>query len=172
MASSWLNQIPKIVQLVKDQKPRSVLDVGCGNGKYGLLLREYIPYLVWTEGVEAFADNYRKPHMATLYNDLHLGDFLDYDKYHIERSKFDVVLMVDVLEHFTKKNGWKALEKALTMAPKVIISTPKDFMEQGAVHGNPYERHLSHWKKQEIQKKYKFLTIPDDKALIGVITRK
>ena len=56
--------------IINALQPRSILDVGCGFGKYGMLLREYLD--VWHErydkerwqvrivGIEAF-EQYRNP---------------------------------------------------------------------------------------------------------------
>ena len=42
MPSSQYRQISKIMDLVITLKPNSILDIGAGFGKYGLLCREYL----------------------------------------------------------------------------------------------------------------------------------
>ncbi len=48
MPSSHFGQLNEIVELIKLSKPKSVLDIGVGFGKYGVLAREYLE--LWDEG--------------------------------------------------------------------------------------------------------------------------
>lgn len=40
MPTSWYNVIPEILSLIEKHKPRSILDIGIGFGKYGVLIRK------------------------------------------------------------------------------------------------------------------------------------
>ena len=42
MPSSAPDVIPAVVNLVWELAPRSILDIGAGNGKYGVLFRDYL----------------------------------------------------------------------------------------------------------------------------------
>lgn len=76
MPTSFIHAVPTIVETVTALSPESILDIGIGFGKYGVLLREAL-------GVA------------------HL-------RYHREDWKIhDVVLCIDVLEHFEKEKGKK-----------------------------------------------------------------
>ena len=65
MPSSQANQIPAIVNVIKEANPKSMLDIGPGFGKYGMLAREYLElydgrekyndFQVRVDAVEAFA---------------------------------------------------------------------------------------------------------------------
>ena len=46
MASSNYDAIPWVLDAVREFKPQSVLDIGCGAGKYGVLFREYLDICV------------------------------------------------------------------------------------------------------------------------------
>ena len=64
MPTSYFEAIPDLIAAVKAESPESVLDVGIGFGKYGLLLREVLDvaalryrredWHVRIDGVEAF----------------------------------------------------------------------------------------------------------------------
>ena len=79
MPTSHWNQINEIIGLVMTVRPKSVLDVGVGFGKYGVLLREYLElwdgreqYDDWVcriDGVEAYHD-YTSPLYAVYHSDL------------------------------------------------------------------------------------------------------
>lgn len=64
-------------------------------------------------------------------------------------ASYDLVLMVDVLEHYEDEAGEEALEVALKLAPKVLISTPVGY-PQGPSHGNVHETHRSDWPAHRI----------------------
>src|SRR5437870_6284913 len=88
MPSSRPNTIPTVLHLVRQLKPRSILDVGVGFGKWGHLFREYTDILeaehdparyqranwqVRVDGIEGFA-RYITPMHRFLYNEIHVGD--------------------------------------------------------------------------------------------------
>lgn len=152
MPVSWHQVIPSIIDRTVKQKPQSVLDIGIGFGKYGLLLRESldIPYgrydkKTWKtriDGIEAF-EGYRNPIHDYVYDKVFYGDALDKIG---QLPSYDVVLLIDVLEHFTKEDGVRLLDLLKSHSNKcLIISTPLYPAEQGDYNGNEHERHLSRW---------------------------
>jgi SAM-dependent methyltransferase len=59
---------------------------------------------------------------------------------------FDVVVASHVIEHLTRDDGFELLRKIEKLARRLIyIETPLGFVEQGALNGNPFQRHLSGW---------------------------
>lgn len=129
-------------------RPQRVLDIGMGHGKYGFLIRERVDnfeFNVVIEGVEVFAP-YVGHTQRTLYDEIHNVHFLDFDFGPVE---YDLALMIDVLEHFVVDEGYYALDKALTMAQHVLISTPLGY-PQGPVYGNEYETHRSEWPSDKL----------------------
>ena len=68
-------------------------------------------------------------------------------------TKFDMILMTDVIEHFDKDKGIEVLEMCKVICNKaVMISTPAVFFEQGAYAGNEHEKHLSAWTINDFTK--------------------
>ncbi len=65
MPTSDLHNIAPVISVMSRLNPRSVLDIGCGFGKYGVLLREYLDvahgrvdretWEVRLEAIDAFA---------------------------------------------------------------------------------------------------------------------
>ena len=69
------------------------------------------------------------------------------------RDSFDAVIMIEVLEHLTKETGLEILEKAEKWAKnKIIISTPNGYFPMGAVDSNAFQRHLSGWNIDALEK--------------------
>src|SRR6266850_147359 len=163
MPSSRANAIPTIVHLVRQLKPRSILDVGIGFGKWGHLFREYTDIIeaendpdryqrknwkVRIDGIEGHAAYVTSMHRF-LYNEILIGDA----RVLLPKvSPYDLIFMGDVIEHFEKQAGLKLLADAVEKSRKaVIITTPKDATEQEDLCGNELERHRSLWSAKDFR---------------------
>jgi SAM-dependent methyltransferase len=148
MPSSYLGNVPVIVRTMARLDPARVLDVGPGYGRYGFLFRERVDDFRWERvlhGVDVFPDYMQRSGVSALYDRMYEGDFLEVEF----DEQYDLVLLIDVLEHFTEDDGGRALEKALALAPTVLIATPIGY-EQGEMYGNPYEEHRSEWPTERL----------------------
>lgn len=110
MATSFASQIPVVLHILQKLRPKTVLDVGKGFGKYGFLIHEYVgidyqvrpnPELsllqqstVTVDGAEVNRD-YAFPHLPQFYRQIHWGRIEDLCA---ELPRYDVVLMIDVIE--------------------------------------------------------------------------
>ncbi len=174
MPTSWPYQINEIMELIIQADPSSILDIGVGFGKYGVLSREYlelwsnedIEYGEWKrtiDGIEAF-EKYLTPLHKYIYNRIYIGNALSVLP-NINK-KYDIILIIDVLEHFSHEDGIKLLSLALEKGKDIIISTPKDIGHQEASFGNPYERHRFQWTKSHFKKMGHAFFVPNDHSLI------
>lgn len=161
MPSSRPSHIPLIIDLVRQLRPASILDIGIGFGKWGHLFREYTDIIgseddpdrynkpnwqVRIDGVEGFAGYVTEMHRF-LYDNIHIGLV---PEVLTDLPKYDIVFMGDVIEHFEKQAGHDLLLTLKNLAHKtVIVTTPSRFVEQGASVGNPLEIHRSHWDKND-----------------------
>jgi SAM-dependent methyltransferase len=138
--------IEHVVQL----QPRSVLDVGCGYGKWGLLIREALDFiagrhtsdewLVRIDGVDAFPQ--ASPLLGWVYDSFQVADIVSVSS---SVRDHDLVVLGDVLEHIEKATGERLLADLLAANRCVLVNTPREWFEQGAIGGNPFERHRSFW---------------------------
>jgi predicted SAM-dependent methyltransferase len=65
---------------------------------------------------------------------------------------FDVVLMMEVLEHLDKDEGLALIQDAEKIACRqVIITTPVGSHEQDEYDGNPYQKHRHIWKPAQLR---------------------
>src|SRR6266700_387262 len=163
MPSSRPNTIPTIIHLIRQLRPRSILDVGVGFGKWGHLFREYTDineaendpsrydrkhWKVRIDGIEGYA-GYLTPMHRYLYNEVHVGDACKLIK---KLPRYDVVFMGDVIEHLDKKAGQQLLREAVKKSQKaVIVSTPKQDTGQSDLCGNELERHRSLWAARDFE---------------------
>jgi SAM-dependent methyltransferase len=157
MPTSHFRQISKIVEIIFRLRPKSVLDVGIGYGKYGMLAREYLesgvdykPFeerRIKIDGIEGFPE-YVRDGQRFFYDNIFIGNALELLP---GLPSYDLILLIDVLEHFTKEDGLELLQCCAQKARHVIVSTPSDIGVQEAVFGNEYERHRYQWRKNDLQ---------------------
>jgi hypothetical protein len=168
MPSSSPEVIPVVLRIVWELAPRSVLDVGAGYGKYGVLFREYLELrhrqgeLHRLDGSEISSDRrvridalegYRKyvgPLHALVYDQIHIANLLT----EIEKvDTYDLAYMGDILEHLEKQQAREHVLPALLerMNMGLLISVPANASEQDATFGNELEIHRSVWTAADLR---------------------
>ncbi|MEX0619874.1 MAG: class I SAM-dependent methyltransferase [Pseudohongiellaceae bacterium] len=184
MPFSHSSQLSTIVGYLENLSPKSILDVGTGMGQYGFLARTNLEllnlfevtgsnarrrdkseWLVTIDGIEGYPDYVTQVHDYA-YNNMYLGDALSIlpglDK------QYDMVLAIDILEHFTKAEGFTFLEHLKSVSRhEVLISTPKDFCQQ-EVEANPLENHRSVWSDADLNSAGFVTTLPNETSWISV----
>ena len=175
MPSSRPNTIPTVIHLVRQLKPKSILDVGVGFGKWGHLFREYTDineaendparyqrknWRVRIDGIEGYAA-YLTPMHRYLYNHLHVGNA---GALLSKLPRYDLVFLGDVIEHLEKEAGVRLLRHAFKKANKaVVVTTPKFETGQADLCGNELERHRSLWSAADFA--------PFGRAIVKIIDR-
>ena len=71
------------------------------------------------------------------------------------KRKYDLILLIDVLEHFTKKEGTRLIKDCLNISNNILVSTPIDIGEQEDSFDNPYEEHKYQWTKEDLDNLFK-----------------
>lgn len=138
-------------------KPKSVLEIGVGIGKWGVLVREYAE--MWADhrfykgewqadivGIEIH-EGYRNP-VWDVYNRVIVGNALDLAKtMDWDGSRFDLGIMIDVIEHIEKSQAAEYLAWLMTKCEKLLISYSNH--DQQGVRDNKYEDHISKWAPED-----------------------
>ncbi len=168
MPFSQSSQISAIVQTLEALQPRSLLDVGVGMGQYGFLARMNLEHLnlfdiqgnvgklrprsewqIQIDGIEGFAA-YLTPVHDYVYNQIFIGQ-AETILPTLPKHSYDLVIAIDILEHFYEVEGIVFLKALQRVAKKhVLISTPKTFIEQ-TVEANPLEDHRSFWTREALE---------------------
>jgi hypothetical protein len=145
MPSSYADSFPPIVHAIIEHGPRRVLDVGPGWGKYGLACREYLPDLEMLDAIEVPQGRIRT--QPAIYDNVFIGDARHAPEPFYR--PYDLVLIIDVIEHLVLADGHNLLGRIQRAGPAVLVATPTCFIEQ---HGeqNPHEEHLSFWDAAEV----------------------
>jgi len=143
-----------------------------------VLLREYLD--VYGHNAEAYA-SIGKPtridaveawpgyvgdlHRA-VYSHVYEGSVLDL----LPRlPDYDWILAADVLEHMSRENGLWFLATARQRCRRLVLQVPFGEMPQGAIFGNPYERHLSTWDVPDFRGATVEVAVNPSGGLVGLV---
>jgi len=183
LATSDLLQLPAVVDVIEEINPGSVLDVGCGFGRYGFLCRELLdgkmvsdgsggfvrePWRLRIVGIEAMAQVIGPWH-ANIFDEVRIGEALDLLP-GMDEGSFDLVLAVDVIEHMPKKAGLELIAQGRRVGRSLLVCTPYLFRPQGPSEHNPRDRHVSGWLPAEFRSLGAKYAFPLGMACIGVWT--
>jgi len=181
-----------VVNVIKQKQPQSILEVGCGDGFYGMLFRRYLDGDVtdgrglhkkinWRhhiDGIEIY-ELYRNPAHDYFYNKILWGvDAVKYFEFDPAPRKYDCIFMGDILEHLDKPIGMKMVKNAhrhLNDKGFLIIVTPLKKMQwHKSPNENPYEAHKSMWDEYDFDhmEDYKSVTLGMKVKLFVVLERK
>lgn len=126
----------------------SVLDLGCGTGAAAEVLNSnklheftgidiYKPYLEFCKSKGYYQKIEKK----------------DLTKLKLKKKSFDVILLLQVIEHLSKKEGIRLLKECFNAAEKaVIIAVPNGFCHQEEYDCNPHHEHKSTWNVSDLNK--------------------
>ncbi|MBW2045274.1 MAG: hypothetical protein JRI96_10385 [Deltaproteobacteria bacterium] len=156
--------ITPVLEAAEQINPKTILDIGIGFGKWGFLLREYLElfhcksdpfrtdsekkWLLRIDGVEIY-EKYITSIQRNIYDHIFIGDILTViDKLH----NYDLIILGDVIEHFSKEEGQILIHKCINKSNKaILITTPVLFHNQKDIFANQAERHKSIWTKADFK---------------------
>lgn len=178
MPISHSQQLNEVTQILMVTKPDSVLDIGAGFGKYGVLAREYLElwdgrekYLDWKRRIDAIEvfKEYVTPLYDFIYDNTYIGNAIEI----VPKltAHYDLILLIDIIEHLDYKEGMQLLKDCLKAGHNVLVSTPKDIGHQDDKFGNPYEEHKFQWTEKLFQSLPHSVIIPNQASLISYIGR-
>lgn len=154
MPTSSYKHIPAVMAILRwCPKPTSVLDVGPGFGKYGVIFREHLDirkrryakqdWQTRIDCVEVWED-YITPLHRHVYDRVIVGDIREVAP---DLDTYDLVIMSDVLEHMVVEEGAWLLRQLLdnTVKQGVVVRYPRILGGEGRHWANPHETHKSVW---------------------------
>ncbi len=160
MPANRVVHVSAIIEEVKWVNPGSMLDVGIGFGVMGPFFRmvtdvrksernpeSYHDWPTRIDGIEIF-EWYRNP-VWQAYTNVYIGNALEVLD---TLPKYDFIYCGDMIEHLTKEDGFKLIDKLLEHANKWIhIATPSPTPVQNEILGNIHETHLSEWTEKDFE---------------------
>jgi len=129
----------------------SLIDVGCGKGIVGALMRIYrnATRLVGVDIFPPYINFCKKFHF---YDEVYAID-LRKTPLPFKNEEFEVATCIEVIEHLPRNDGEKMLGELERIAQMVIISAPSHYFSQPAFDDNPYRTHLSRWSARDFSKR-------------------
>ena len=148
------------------QGSETLLDLGCGTLSPVVYFKHKRKY---TLGVDIFEPSILQSQKKGIHSDYMQLDVLNIGNA-IKKESFDCVLASDLLEHLPKEEGLRFISTIEEIAiKKVIIYTPNGFVPQDDYNGNEYQRHLSGWSLEEMERLgYRIIGINGWKGFFGV----
>lgn len=123
-------------------QPATIIDIGPGAGTYAKLMRPH--HEAHWIGIEAWAPYIAEYGLDDLYDIVHVADarLIDWSWF---STVSDLIIIGDVLEHMTTRHASVLLDRLKRHAGNLLVSIPVLHLDQGAIGGNPFERHVDHW---------------------------
>jgi cyclopropane fatty-acyl-phospholipid synthase-like methyltransferase len=147
--------------------PKSVLDIGAGQGTYSKLAKQKGQY--W-HALEIFYPYVRMYKLAKKYHRITIGDarYMDYDKLSVFQG-WHLIIAADMLEHMTKEDAKLLIYELSKHCKHLLICFPVEHQEQHAGdEGNDYETHIDHWTADEMEMYLNSVAeLPIVKSLVG-----
>jgi trans-aconitate methyltransferase len=134
--------------LIQTLSPQRVLDIGCGAGKYGEMLRSLVPAAHLT-GIESEASYIGRFKLDLIYDDVRLMSATDLIASAAEEF-YDLVIIGDCIEHLPKSAGLDLLNFLTYRAAYILVICP-EFDVQNAHEGVQAEAHISVWSERDFE---------------------
>ena len=157
IGTSTLYSTEWVIEQLREVKPSSIIDIGCGWGRWGFLAREFLELWShrfardsWKVRIDALDVNPSTwtPVHAYIYDSALQVDVRTW----VPSQRYDVAICCDVLEHMDKEDGLKTLGKLLAWCDHVLLGVPLGAgWERPGFDGNPYEAHLARWEASDLE---------------------
>jgi SAM-dependent methyltransferase len=137
-----------IESLLEYFHPATILDIGCGAGKYGRMAKEILPDSQ-SFGIEIENDYIEKFGLKEVYSNIRCMDAVRLIETDTDKN-YDLVILGDSLEHLRKSDGIDLLNFLVYRTKLIIIIYPHQYL-QNSVEGYKAEAHISVWTEHDFQ---------------------
>lgn len=150
----------------KPQGWRTFMDIGCGAGAYGKIIREVFGKEVAVDAVEIYAEYINRHGLNSIYNRVIVDDVMHaWPMFY----PYELIIVGDILEHLEKEKAIKLIECLKSKCRFIWVALPMKVegrlwsrgynQSEGEYQENPFEKHLHEWTYAEIQQEFKPLWI-------------
>jgi SAM-dependent methyltransferase len=154
-----------IINFAEPLGHKRFLDIGCGAGHYGQILRQSTghgiestplsPAKVVIDAVEIFPEYIDRHQLRPIYNEIIIGDIRELE---IEKN-YDLIIMGDIIEHLKKEDAIRVINKLKDKCFFIWGQLPMKAnrpwslgYDQGEHEWeeNPFNQHLHEWTMEEL----------------------
>lgn len=141
-----------IGQVAHMLKPQSVLELGCGKGKFGALLKQIGRQPATLNAVQkVFAADEPEFLQGKGYSQIIDRDIMEYYREGFD-EQYDLIVALDVIEHFLISDVMSIINFSLYRANHMLLVWPSAH-PQAAV-SNPFDRHRSSFELKDLTDKF------------------
>ena len=128
--------------LPEDLDNRVILDVGCGFGDWGFLIRTRKSGVLYLIGVDIWRPYLKKLCSLKVYDELIQ---VKLPRIPLKEKSVDISLACEILEHLPKRDGYELLRELERVTREMIVASVPLNLPQDEIHGNPFQKHISEW---------------------------
>ena len=139
MPSSHFHLIPTILATLGRYPEKRIIDLGCGSGKYGMLIKEYCSPTK-LDALEVHRDYINDVHFS-VYNHVYMMDVMQFD---FAKETYDLYLVMNILDHLTREDAITLMEK---IPGDMLVVVPQTWYQHD--HEDIWEKHKSFWKRED-----------------------
>ena len=146
-------------------RPGTLLDVGCGAGKYGQIARAVLPGSVIV-GYEPERSYVARFALRKIYDEIRVRPIQD--ALRLPAEHFDMCIFGDSLEHLPKSTGSDVIHYFLYRTKIILIVTPLEYLQDNAEQER-FEAHLSSWSPLEFSAHTDIAYVSAGNAWLGLL---
>lgn len=140
-----------IRQVIGLAAPASVLELGCGQGKFGTILREARPDTRLSAVQKMFSAEDEATLKSRGYQHVFDRDIMDYYREGFD-ERYDLIVALDVIEHFLYSDILSIVNFSLYRADYMLLVWPSDHPQDAVT--NPFDRHRASFGLRELSQSF------------------
>jgi hypothetical protein len=141
-----------IAQVVNLINPQTILELGCGQGKFGGLLGQIGHRSVQLKAVQKiFSDGEPEYLSSKGYQEIIDRDILDYFREGFDEH-YNLIVALDVIEHFLLSDVISIINFSLYRADYMLLVWPSAHPQSAVT--NPFDRHRSSFELKDLTDKF------------------
>lgn len=140
-----------ISQVVSKVLPHSIMELGCGQGKFGTMLKSYLPETKITAVQKVFATSDIEHLQNCGYGKVIDQDIMEYYREGFDEN-YDLIVALDVIEHFLYSDILSIINFSLYRANYMLLVWPSEHPQNAT--SNAFDRHRASFDLKDLADKF------------------